>query len=267
MFRRERNVMGHLAERDRPQVKARLRRAWAETDHVRALEQLEVLVGELDRTHPGAAGSMREGMAETLTVWSAERRYRRSRWLVAERNWTVGALVGHRGKPAVDVRHVDVLVDRHGERRSAVDVERDPNRVAVVDEPGVVGELGRMTFSELFDRVAGMAVALDALGVRPGDRVAYLGPNAAKFLIALFAVTGTGRGNSILRDAEEVVVVAPGKVVRPSKPEAEVWPDARPVGVAVAGPAVRIGHLAVRDLVSGEIDVLCAAEVRSAGLA
>ena len=65
---KERNVMGHLAERDRPQVKARLRRAWAETDHARALEQLEVLAGELDRTHPGAAASLREGMEETLTV-------------------------------------------------------------------------------------------------------------------------------------------------------------------------------------------------------
>jgi putative transposase len=60
--------MGHLAERDRPAVKARLRRAWAETDHARALEQLRVLAGELDRTHPGAAGSLREGMDETLTV-------------------------------------------------------------------------------------------------------------------------------------------------------------------------------------------------------
>jgi transposase-like protein len=65
---KERNVMGHLAERDRPAVKARLRRAWGETDHARALQQLEVLAGELDRTHPGAAGSLREGMAETLTV-------------------------------------------------------------------------------------------------------------------------------------------------------------------------------------------------------
>jgi putative transposase len=60
--------MGHLAERDRPAVKARLRRAWAQTDHARALEQLQVLAGELDRTHPGAAGSLREGMEETLTV-------------------------------------------------------------------------------------------------------------------------------------------------------------------------------------------------------
>jgi putative transposase len=65
---KERNVMGHLPERDRPAVKARLRRAWVETDHARALEQLEVLAGELDRTHPGAAGSLREGMKETLTV-------------------------------------------------------------------------------------------------------------------------------------------------------------------------------------------------------
>jgi len=65
---KERNVMGHLAERDRPAVKARLRRAWAETDHDRALQQLELLAGELDRTHPGAAGSLREGMEETLTV-------------------------------------------------------------------------------------------------------------------------------------------------------------------------------------------------------
>ena len=65
---KERNVIGHLAERDRPAVKARLRRAWAEPDHDRAFEQLRVLAGELDRTHPGAAGSLREGMEETLTV-------------------------------------------------------------------------------------------------------------------------------------------------------------------------------------------------------
>ena len=30
--------------------------------------QLEVLAKELDRTHPGAAASLREGLAETLTV-------------------------------------------------------------------------------------------------------------------------------------------------------------------------------------------------------
>jgi transposase-like protein len=60
--------MRHLPERDRPQVKARLRKAWRETDYHRALEQLTRLADELEHTHPGAAGSLREGMEETLTV-------------------------------------------------------------------------------------------------------------------------------------------------------------------------------------------------------
>jgi hypothetical protein len=33
-----------------------------------ALEELHTLVAELERSHPGAAASLREGMAETLTV-------------------------------------------------------------------------------------------------------------------------------------------------------------------------------------------------------
>jgi len=61
-------VLDHLPERDRPALKRRLRRAWAETDHDRALEQLRLLASELDRSHPGAASSLREGMAETLTL-------------------------------------------------------------------------------------------------------------------------------------------------------------------------------------------------------
>jgi putative transposase len=65
---KERNVIRHLAERDRPPVLARLRRAWAETDYERALEQLTQLADELEHTHPGAATSLREGMEETLTV-------------------------------------------------------------------------------------------------------------------------------------------------------------------------------------------------------
>ncbi len=68
VWHKERNVLGHIAERDRPPIKARLRRAWRETDHARALEQLTRLADELEHTHPGAAGSLREGMDETLTV-------------------------------------------------------------------------------------------------------------------------------------------------------------------------------------------------------
>jgi transposase-like protein len=65
---KERNVLEHLPERERPAVKARLRRAWAEPDQTRALDQLRRLAGELERTHPGAAGSIREGIDETLTL-------------------------------------------------------------------------------------------------------------------------------------------------------------------------------------------------------
>jgi transposase-like protein len=68
LWHKERNVMAHLPERDRPPIKARVRRAWRETDYPRALEQLQRLADELEHTHPGAAGSLREGMEETLTV-------------------------------------------------------------------------------------------------------------------------------------------------------------------------------------------------------
>jgi len=65
---KQRNVLDHLPERDRPAIKARLRRAWKETDHQSALEQLTALALELDHAHPGAAASLREGLEETLTV-------------------------------------------------------------------------------------------------------------------------------------------------------------------------------------------------------
>ena len=65
---KERNVLDHLPERERPGMKQRLRRAWALDNHDRALEQLRALAGELDRSYPGAAGSLREGMEETLTL-------------------------------------------------------------------------------------------------------------------------------------------------------------------------------------------------------
>ena len=61
-------MLDHLPERDRELVKRRLRRAWAQTNHETALEQLRTLASELDRSHPGAAASLREGLEETLTV-------------------------------------------------------------------------------------------------------------------------------------------------------------------------------------------------------
>lgn len=65
---KERNVLDHLPERDRPAVKRRLRTAWATDDHELALDGLRRLAGELDHHHPGAAASLREGLEETLTL-------------------------------------------------------------------------------------------------------------------------------------------------------------------------------------------------------
>ena len=65
---KERNVLDHLPERERPWVRRKLRAAWEDPDHRSALAALDALARQLDTTHPGAAGSLREGMAETLTV-------------------------------------------------------------------------------------------------------------------------------------------------------------------------------------------------------
>jgi putative transposase len=65
---KERNVLEHLPERDRPAVKARLRRAWASDNHKLALEGLRALASELEHSHPGAAASLNEGLVETLTL-------------------------------------------------------------------------------------------------------------------------------------------------------------------------------------------------------
>jgi acyl-CoA synthetase (AMP-forming)/AMP-acid ligase II len=67
------------------------------------------------------------------------------------------------------------------------------DRTAVVDEPGVTGSLGTMTYAELHDRARGMALALDALGVGAGARVALVSPNSSKFLISFFGTSGFGR--------------------------------------------------------------------------
>ena len=65
---KERNVTDLLPERDRPQILARIRGAWALTDRHLARERLELLASELERTWPDAAVSLREGMDDTLTL-------------------------------------------------------------------------------------------------------------------------------------------------------------------------------------------------------
>ena len=65
---KERNVTDLLPEADRGRVRGRLRTVWALTDAELARQRLELLASELDRSWPDAAGSLREGMEETLTL-------------------------------------------------------------------------------------------------------------------------------------------------------------------------------------------------------
>jgi hypothetical protein len=63
-----RNVRDRLPQRLQGPVERRMRAAWHAPSALDAQAQLEALARELDKTHPGAAASLREGMAETLTI-------------------------------------------------------------------------------------------------------------------------------------------------------------------------------------------------------
>jgi transposase-like protein len=161
---KERNVIDHLPERERPAVKQRLRRAWALDDHARALDQLRALARELDRSYPGAAGSLREGIEETLTLTrlgvtgnlkrtlestnpcesmiEIVRRTQRNlkRWSSGETalGWTAAGMfeaerqfrkiIGYR-----DLASLIVAIERDNDRRRhAVDAARTPTKEATI---------------------------------------------------------------------------------------------------------------------------------------
>ena len=63
-----RNVKDHLPGRMRTGVERRMRAAYHAGSALEAEAQLTALARELDKTHPSAAASLREGLAETLTV-------------------------------------------------------------------------------------------------------------------------------------------------------------------------------------------------------
>ncbi len=63
-----RNVADKLPDQLACTVTGKMRKAYHAESAIVAEAQLEALAKDLDRTHPGAAGSLREGMAETLTV-------------------------------------------------------------------------------------------------------------------------------------------------------------------------------------------------------
>jgi len=67
-------------------------------------------------------------------------------------------------------------------------------RVAVVDEPDPPGGgLGRFTYADFGRMARNMAGRFNELGVGPGERVAILSPNSARFLLSLFGVSAYGR--------------------------------------------------------------------------
>jgi transposase-like protein len=65
---KERNVLDHLPEAERLWVRRKLRAAWANPDAGEAEAALAALAGQLETVNPDAAASLREGLAETLTV-------------------------------------------------------------------------------------------------------------------------------------------------------------------------------------------------------
>lgn len=63
-----RNVLGHLPESMHASVNRAMQQAYESTDPDLARRHLERLARSLEREHPGAAGSLREGLEETLTL-------------------------------------------------------------------------------------------------------------------------------------------------------------------------------------------------------
>ena len=65
---KRRNVTDHLPKTAREAVDARLRGAFADPDPDAGLRKAKALAAELDKTHPDAAGSLREGLEQMFTV-------------------------------------------------------------------------------------------------------------------------------------------------------------------------------------------------------
>ena len=63
-----RNVQAKLSKTMATTVARKMRAAYHDPDPLAAEATLEALARSLDKAHPGAAGSLREGLTETLTV-------------------------------------------------------------------------------------------------------------------------------------------------------------------------------------------------------
>jgi transposase-like protein len=65
---KKRNVLEHLPERERKSIGGAISFAYRCRDAQRAMQLLTNIARRIERKHPGAAASLREGLEETLTV-------------------------------------------------------------------------------------------------------------------------------------------------------------------------------------------------------
>ena len=65
---KRRNVTDHLPKKDRDRIDARLKNAFCDPDPHAGLRKAKLLATELDKTHPDAAASLREGLDDMFTV-------------------------------------------------------------------------------------------------------------------------------------------------------------------------------------------------------
>lgn len=65
---KRRNVADHLPEKDQAWVDAKLVKAFNHPNPAQGLRNAKALAAQLDKTHPGAAASLREGLEEMFTV-------------------------------------------------------------------------------------------------------------------------------------------------------------------------------------------------------
>ncbi len=68
VLHKRRNVTDHLPKTDRSRVDSRLAGIFADPDPTSGLRRAKLLAAELAKTHPDAAGSLREGLDDMFTV-------------------------------------------------------------------------------------------------------------------------------------------------------------------------------------------------------
>lgn len=65
---KQRNVLDHLPDHLHRETKAKINKAWEDNDADKALRALNHIADSFEESYPDAAGSLREGLSETLTI-------------------------------------------------------------------------------------------------------------------------------------------------------------------------------------------------------